>query len=204
MEKLDSKYNDAGLVPAIAQDAQTGEVLMQAYMNEEAARLTLETGYAHYYSRSRRTLWKKGETSGHLQKLVSFALDCDGDCVLLRVRQTGPACHTGARSCFFNLVREDESVKNASLLYELYDLIADRRANPKEGSYTNYLFEKGIDKILKKIGEEAAEVIIAAKNAGTDELRYEAADLLYHLLVLMNEKGLAPEELFAELASRRK
>lgn len=204
MEKLDVKYNEAGLAPAIAQDAQTGEVLMQAYMNEESVRLTLETGYAHYYSRARQTLWKKGETSGNVQKVVSFALDCDNDCVLLRVRQTGSACHTGERSCFFNMVQENETVANASLLYMLYDLIGDRKENPKEGSYTNYLFDKGIDKILKKIGEESAEVIIASKNAGTDELRYEAADLVYHLLVLMNEKGLTLEELFSELAGRKK
>ncbi len=197
------KYNEAGLVPAIAQDAQTGDVLMQAYMNEEAVKKTLETGYAHYFSRSRQSLWKKGETSGNLQKLVSFALDCDKDCVLVKVRQTGPACHTGAQSCFFNLVQQEESVANSALLYELYGVIADRKVNPKEGSYTNYLFEKGIDKILKKVGEESAEVIIASKNEGTDELRYEAADLIYHLLVLMNEKGLSLEELFGELGNRR-
>ncbi len=197
------KYNEAGLVPAIAQDAQTGEVLMQAYMNAEAVKKTLELGYAHYFSRSRQKLWKKGETSGNVQRLVSFALDCDKDCVLLKVRQTGPACHTGAQSCFFNLVQQEESVANAALMYELYNVIADRKTNPKEGSYTNYLFEKGIDKILKKVGEESAEVIIASKNAGTEELRYEAADLIYHLLVLMNEKGLTLEELFGELSGRR-
>lgn len=197
------KYGEAGLVPAIAQDAQTGEVLMQAYMNEEAVKKTLETGYAHYFSRSRQKLWKKGETSGNVQKLVSFALDCDKDCVLIKVRQTGPACHTGAHNCFFNIVQQEESVANSALMYELYDVIADRKVNPKEGSYTNYLFEKGIDKILKKVGEESAEVIIASKNAGTEELRYEAADLIYHLLVLMNEKGLILEELFSELSGRR-
>lgn len=198
------KYNSDGLVPAIVQDAQSGEVLMQAYMNTEAVQKTLETQYAHYWSRSRNQLWKKGETSGHVQKVVSFSLDCDNDCVLLRVRQTGPACHTGNRSCFFNQVEEFETIENAALLYELYDLVADRKANPKENSYTNYLFDKGIDKILKKIGEESAEVIIASKNDGTDELRYEAADLLYHLIVLMNEKGLQWETLFAELADRKR
>ncbi|MDL2237721.1 bifunctional phosphoribosyl-AMP cyclohydrolase/phosphoribosyl-ATP diphosphatase HisIE [Christensenellaceae bacterium OttesenSCG-928-K19] len=198
------KYNEAGLVPAVAQDARTGEVLMQAYMNEESLRLTLKTGYATYYSRSRQKLWKKGESSGHLQQVVSVALDCDYDCVLLKVKQTGPACHTGQRSCFFNEVALVEEVPNSALLYELYGLIADRKENPVEGSYTNYLFEKGIDKILKKVGEENAEVIIAAKNEGTEELRYEAADLIYHLLVLLNEKGLLLDELFEELAKRRK
>ncbi len=198
------KYDANGLVPAIAQDARTGVVLMQAYMNKESLGLTLETGCATYYSRSRKQLWKKGETSGHVQKVVGVSLDCDYDCVLLQVEQTGPACHTGARSCFFNAVPGPEAQANASLLYDLYDLIAGRKENPVEGSYTNYLFEKGIDKILKKIGEESAEVIIASKNEGTDELRYEAADLLYHLLVLMNEKGLSLDELFAELQKRRK
>ena len=176
---------------------------MQAYINKEAYDLTLETGYAHYYSRSRQKLWKKGETSGNVQKIVSVSLDCDGDSVLLQVEQTGVACHTGEYSCFFNTVQEKERIANSSLLYELYDVIADRKINPKEGSYTNYLFEKGIDKILKKVGEENAEVIIASKNPGTDELRYEAADLIYHLLVLMNEKGLSLTELFTELQSRR-
>ena len=200
---MEVKFNSHGLVPAIAQDARTGKVLMQAYMNKEAYDLTLETGYAHYYSRSRQKLWKKGETSGNVQKIVSVSLDCDGDSVLLQVEQTGVACHTGEYSCFFNTVQEKERIANSSLLYELYDVIADRKINPKEGSYTNYLFEKGFDKILKKVGEENAEVIIASKNPGTDELRYEAADLIYHLLVLMNEKGLSLTELFTELQSRR-
>ncbi|MEA5002197.1 MAG: bifunctional phosphoribosyl-AMP cyclohydrolase/phosphoribosyl-ATP diphosphatase HisIE [Christensenella sp.] len=200
---MEIKFGQDGLVPAIAQEADTGVVLMQAYMNKEAFDKTLETGYAHYYSRSRQQLWKKGETSGNVQKIVSVSLDCDGDCVLLQVKQTGVACHTGKYSCFFNQVQDSKEAANSSLLYELYDLIADRKINPKEGSYTNYLFEKGIDKILKKVGEESAEVIIASKNPGTDELRYEAADLLYHLLVLMNEKGLTLPELFAELQNRR-
>ena len=200
---MEIKFDEKGLVPAIAQEARTGAVLMQAYMNQEAYDKTLKTGYAHYYSRSRKQLWKKGETSGNIQKVVSVSLDCDGDCVLLQVEQTGGACHTGEYSCFFNLVQENAKVANSSLLYELYDLIGDRKMHPKKGSYTNYLFEKGIDKILKKIGEESAEVIIASKNPGTSELRYEAADLLYHLLVLMNEKGLSLTELFGELQGRR-
>ena len=200
---MEIKFDEKGLVPAIAQEARTGAVLMQAYMNQEAYDKTLKTGYAHYYSRFRKQLWKKGETSGNIQKVVSVSIDCDGDCVLLQVEQTGGACHTGEYSCFFNLVQENAKVANSSLLYELYDLIGDRKMHPKEGSYTNYLFEKGIDKILKKIGEESAEVIIASKNPGTSELRYEAADLLYHLLVLMNEKGLSLTELFGELQGRR-
>lgn len=200
---MEIKFGKDGLVPAIAQEANTGVVLMQAYMNQEAFDKTLETGYAHYYSRARQKLWKKGETSGNVQEVVSVSLDCDCDCVLLKVKQTGPACHTGEYSCFFNQVQENEQIANSSMMYELYDLIADRKVHPKEGSYTNYLFEKGIDKILKKVGEESAEVIIASKNPGTDELRYEAADLIYHLLVLMNEKGLTLGELFGELQNRR-
>lgn len=200
---MEIKFDEKGLVCAIAQEARTGAVLMQAYMNQEAFDKTLETGYAHYYSRSRNELWKKGATSGNLQKVVSVSLDCDRDSVLLQVEQTGVACHTGHYSCFFDLIQENEKIANSSLLYELYDLIADRKIHPKEGSYTNYLFEKGIDKILKKIGEESAEVIIASKNPGTAELQYEAADLIYHLLVLMNEKGLTLTELFSELEGRR-
>jgi phosphoribosyl-ATP pyrophosphohydrolase/phosphoribosyl-AMP cyclohydrolase len=196
-------YNADGLVPAIAQDAVTGRVLMQAYMNAEAVLKTMQTHYAHYYSRSRKQLWKKGEISGNVQEVISFALDCDCDCVLLQVRQVGPACHTGKKSCFFNLVEEWEKMTDASILYDLYNLIADRKQNPKEGSYTNYLFTNGIDKILKKVGEESTEVIIASKNPGTEELRFEVADLLYHLLVLMNEKGLTLQDLFGELESRR-
>ncbi len=203
MDTKQIKFNQDGLVPAIAQDAESGKVLMQAYMNEEAVKKTLATGFAHYYSRSRKKLWKKGETSGNVQKLVSFTLDCDKDSVLLQVWQTGPACHTGKQSCFFNQVWENKETANSAILYELYDVIAERKLHPKEGSYTNYLFDKGIDKMLKKIGEESAEVIIASKNAGTEELRYEAADLLYHLLVLMNEKGLSLHDLFAELKERR-
>lgn len=200
------KFDEKGLVPAIAQSAETGAVLMQAYMNEEAVRKTIETGYAHYYSRSRQKLWKKGEQSGNTQKVVDFSLDCDMDSVLLRVNQLGPACHTGEYSCFHNEVAKFDapSCENSSVLEELYAVVCDRRANPKEGSYTNYLFDKGIDKILKKVGEESAEVIIASKNPGTEELRYEAADLLYHLTVLFCEKGLAPGEVFDELRKRHK
>ena len=166
----------------------------------------MKTGYAHYYSRSRKKLWKKGEQSGNTQKVVDFSMDCDYDCVLLRVNQLGPACHTGEYSCFHHEVARYEapSCANSSMMEELYAIVCERRANPKKGSYTNYLFDKGIDKILKKVGEESAEVIIASKNPGTDELRYEAADLLYHLTVLFCEKGLTPGEVFDELRSRHK
>lgn len=198
------KFNNDGLIPAIAQDAETGEVLMQAYMNRESLQLTLDTGFAHYFSRSRQSLWKKGETSGNVQRVVSIWTDCDNDCILLKVRQTGVACHTGERSCFFKNIVTNENVASASFLYKLYDTIKNRKLNPIEGSYTNYLFDKGIDKILKKVGEECSEVIIASKNSGTDELQYEEADLIYHLLVLMNEKGLTLESLFAELENRVK
>jgi phosphoribosyl-ATP pyrophosphohydrolase/phosphoribosyl-AMP cyclohydrolase len=200
------KFDEKGLVPAIAQSAETGAVLMQAYMNEEAVQKTIETGYAHYYSRSRKKLWKKGDQSGNTQKVVDFSLDCDMDSVLLRVNQLGPACHTGEYSCFHNEIQNTgvPSCANSAVLEDLYAVVCDRKANPKEGSYTNYLFEKGIDKILKKVGEEAAEVIIASKNAGTDELRYEAADLLYHLTVLLCEKELTPGEVFDELKKRHK
>lgn len=200
-QKIDFS-KQGGLVPAIAQDAHTGEVLMLAYMDEEAMEKTLSTGFAHYHSRSRDALWKKGESSGNVQRVVSVRLDCDRDAVLLLVEQEGNACHTGARSCFFNTVKDGED--DSRILFDLAEVLADRRKHPAAGSYTNYLFDKGIDKILKKVGEESAEVIIAAKNPGTEELRYESADLLYHLLVLFEEKGLDLREVFAELKGRRK
>lgn len=198
------RFDDKGLVPVIAQDAKTGAVLMLAYMNREALKETLETGKMCYYSRSRQCLWRKGETSGHVQELVSLSYDCDGDALLARVLQTGPACHTGSYSCFFNTLKKGgEEQATSGILEELYAVIKDRQLNPKEGSYTNYLFTKGIDKILKKVGEESAEVIIAAKNPDKGELRYEAADLLYHLLVLLCERDMVPQEIFQELAGRR-
>lgn len=197
------KFDEKGLVSTIVQDAATNAVLMNAYMNKESIELTEQTGYMHYFSRSRGKLWKKGETSGNVQKVVSLRLDCDGDAILARVEQTGPACHTGSYSCFSELVSGEDKNASAGIIEELYGVIMDRKLNPPEGSYTKYLFEKGIDKILKKVGEETAEVIIAAKNPGTDELRYESADLIYHLMVLFAEKGLTPQELFKELAGRR-
>ncbi|MFY9612958.1 MAG: bifunctional phosphoribosyl-AMP cyclohydrolase/phosphoribosyl-ATP diphosphatase HisIE [Tissierellaceae bacterium] len=198
---MDVKFNQDGLVPAIAQDVGTGEVLMLAYMNEEALRLTKETGIAHYYSRSRQALWKKGETSGHIQEVKGIYYDCDGDAVLLKVNQIGAACHTGNYSCFFN---EEKGYKDLSnILKDLYKVIIDRKKNPQEGSYTQYLFDKGIVKILKKIGEEAAEVIIGAKN-DKQELIYEASDLIYHLIVLLVNEGVTPAEIMEELRGRMK
>ena len=197
------KFDERGLICAIAQDYASGDVLMQAYMNEEALDKTLKTGYAHYYSRSRQCLWKKGETSGHVQKVVSCTFDCDNDCLLMQVEQTGAACHTGRRSCFFQTVKEDDGA-GIRFLAELELIVHDRKNNPEGGSYTTYLLEKGVDKIAKKVGEEAAETIIAAKNEGTKELISESADLLYHLAVLFAAKGVSFAEVCSELKSRHK
>ncbi len=198
---MDIKYNQDGLIPAVAQDIATGEVLMLAYMNEEAVKLTLEKRVAHYYSRSRKKLWLKGETSGNIQEVKGFYYDCDGDTILLKVNQTGVACHTGEYSCFFNKVEGAEDYKNT--LANLYKVILDRKLNPIEGSYTNYLFDKGIDKILKKVGEESAEVIIGAKN-NQEELIYESSDLIYHLLVLLVNEGVTLGDIYEELTKRMK
>ena len=194
------KFDEKGLICAVAQDCESGEVLMQAYMNLEAYEKTLETGYAHYYSRSRQKLWKKGEESGHLQEVVSVSLDCDGDCVLLRVRQTGAACHTGNYSCFFNTVKEGGA--GAEMLGRLQRVVEDRRDRPEEGSYTCYLFEKGVDKIAKKTGEEAVELVIAAKNGDKEEIVGECADLFYHTLVLLANAGVKLSDVCAELEER--
>ena len=194
------KFDEKGLICAVAQDCESGEVLMQAYMNLEAYEKTLETGYAHYYSRSRQKLWKKGEESGHLQEVVSVSLDCDGDCVLLRVRQTGAACHTGHYSCFFNTVKEGGA--GAEMLGRLQRVVKDRRDRPEEGSYTCYLFEKGVDKIAKKTGEEAVELVIAAKNGDKEEIVGECADLFYHTLVLLANAGVKLSDVCAELEER--
>lgn len=202
------KFNENGLVPAIAQDYKTGEVLMLAYMNEESLKLTIETRKVHYYSRSRQKLWLKGETSGNFQFLKSISYDCDGDAILLKIEQKGPACHTGSRNCFFNMpvnfsdeADNEESFEN--VIRQIYEVVVDRKKNPKEGSYTNYLFDRGLDKILKKVGEEAAEVIIAAKNKSADEIRYEVADLMYHIIVLLVERGMSFEDILKELKGRR-
>lgn len=203
------KFDANGLVPAIAQDVKTGAVLMLAYMNEQSVRLTLETGYATYFSRSRQKLWRKGEESGHVQRVRAIRYDCDGDTLLLQVEQEGVACHTGEYTCFHNTLKaldgEGEAAKGqgSAVLQEVFNVILGRMANPVEGSYTNYLLDKGVEKIAKKVGEEATETVIAAIKANKDELRYEASDLLYHLLVLLAQQGVTLEELWAELASRR-
>jgi phosphoribosyl-ATP pyrophosphohydrolase/phosphoribosyl-AMP cyclohydrolase len=199
------KLDDRGLVPVVAQDARTGEVLMLAWANAEALRRTMDTGRATYWSRSRGELWTKGETSGNAQAVEEVRVDCDGDAVLYRVRQTGPACHTGERSCFFRAVDGDQLAPGDDprhVLARVEETIAARDAERPEGSYTTYLFAQGLDKVLKKVGEEAAETIIAAKNEGTEQLRAESADLLYHLMVLWRAKGLPLDELWAELDQR--
>ena len=196
--------DEHGLIPCIVQDEANGEVLMLAYMNEESFRLTLRTGRMTYWSRSRQEIWVKGLTSGHYQFVRSISLDCDGDTLLAKVAQIGAACHTGNRSCFYReLYRIGHPAADPQqVLQDVYAVIADRKLHPREGSYTNYLFDKGIDKILKKVGEEASETIIAAKNPDRTESIYEIADLLYHLMVLMCEKGLTWEDIAGELADR--
>lgn len=201
----DFKTNEAGLVPVVVQDYRTSEVLMVAYMNGEAYENTLRTGKMTYYSRSRQELWLKGATSGHYQYVRELTADCDMDTILARVSQIGAACHTGAKSCFFNeVVKRDEPEKgNPLTVFEsVFAVIQDRRIHPKEGSYTNYLFDKGLDKILKKLGEEATEIVIAAKNPNDNEIKYEIADFLYHMMVLMAEKDVTWEEITQELAKR--
>ncbi len=232
MEKLfnELKFDDRGLIPVVTQDNRTDEVLMLAYMNREALEKTLETGKVYYWSRSRWKLWLKGETSGHFQHVKSISYDCDGDTILIKAEQKGAACHTGHHSCFYrkldfeaisgetvpreerqaqagtvrhNIAGEDDDKDLSKVLKEVYNIVVDRKANPKEGSYTNYLFQKGLDKILKKVGEEAAEVIIASKNTDSGNIKCEIADLMYHLCVLMVEKGVGMEDVFDELKGRR-
>lgn len=183
-------YDDNGLIPAIIQDDITGKVLMLAYMNEEALQKTIETKETWFYSRSRKELWNKGATSGNRQKVKSIALDCDQDALLVTVEPLGPACHTGEESCFFNIVQEKDLSKR-EVIHTIVDVIEERRNNPVEGSYTTYLFNEGIDKVLKKVGEETSEVIIGAKNNDKEEIKWEIADLVYHTLVLMNITGVS-------------
>ncbi len=201
----DFKQNSDAMVPVIVQDYITSEVLMMAYMNEEAYINTIRSGKMTYYSRSRQELWIKGATSGHYQYVRSLTADCDKDTILAKVKQIGSACHTGAKSCFFNeVVQKDyeESSNPLKVFEEVFSVIKDRKINPKEGSYTNYLFDKGIDKILKKLGEEATEIVIAAKNPNANEIKYEISDFLYHMMVLMAEKEITWEEITKELANR--
>ncbi len=193
------KYNEKGLIPAIVTDARTGKVLMLAYMNQESLEITLKEEKTCFFSRSRNELWRKGATSGNTQEVVSISTDCDKDTLLVSVIPAGPACHTGSESCFFNSI-----VENAApfTIEGLMDLIKGRKTDKKEGSYTTYLFEKGRDKILKKVGEEATEVIIAGKADDKAETIYELADLMYHALVLMADMEISVDDVMKELASR--
>ena len=198
------KLNSDGLVPVIVQDYRTNEVLMMAYMDEEAFEHTVKVGRMTYYSRSRKQQWIKGETSGHFQYVKSLTVDCDKDTILAKVEQVGAACHTGNRTCFFQTIVGNESdAKNPLQVFEsVYSTIMDRKLHPKEGSYTNCLFDKGIDKILKKVGEEATELVIAAKNPNPEEIKYEMSDFLYHAMVLMAERGITWDDIIEELANR--
>lgn len=204
MDWSEFKTGADGLLPVIVQDYKTDEVLMEAYMNQEAYEATVRTGRMTYWSRSRQELWVKGMTSGHYQYVKELRIDCDCDTILARVAQIGAACHTGNRSCFYRtLMKKDYVERNPLRVFEeVYGVIEDRKIHPKEGSYTNYLFDKGIDKILKKVGEEAAEIIIAAKNPDPEEVKYEISDFLYHVMVLMVERGVTWEEIVRELADR--
>lgn len=193
-----AQFNSDGLIPAVVQDVRTREVLTVAYMNQESLRLTLEKGETYFYSRSRKALWHKGETSGNFQKVRGVKLDCDNDTVLVEVEPLGPACHTNAYSCF------GVEPGFGGTIQRLYDLIAKRRETRPEGSYTTKLFDQGIDKIVKKLGEEAVETVIAAKNDSSERIVEETSDLLYHLLVTLVEKGVTLEEIQAELAKRHK
>mgnify|MGYP003290208686 CR=1 FL=1 len=197
---VELKYNSDGLIPAIVQDFHTKKVLMLAYMNKESLEITINEGKTCFFSRSRQQLWRKGETSGNTQQVVSIRTDCDKDTLLIEVIKAGPACHTGSETCFFEDIVTSEQ---ESFSYEgLYEMLVGRKVNKKEGSYTTYLFEKGIDKILKKVGEECTEVIIGAKGGDKAETVYEIADLIYHITVMMIEMGISIDEVTAELAKR--
>jgi phosphoribosyl-ATP pyrophosphohydrolase/phosphoribosyl-AMP cyclohydrolase len=199
------RYDERGLVPVVAQDAATGEVLMLAWATAQALRETERTGRAVYFSRSRQALWAKGDTSGHVQHVREIRVDCDRDALVYRVDQEGPACHTGQRSCFYRAAAGDALADAADprpVVARVDEIVAQRFRERPQGSYTAYLFAKGLDKILKKVGEEATETVIAAKNEGTDELRSEAADLLFHLLVLFRQKGLPLADVWSELDHR--
>ena len=199
----DVRFDERGLVPAVVQDARTREVLTLAYMNEESLRRTLAEGETWFWSRSRSELWHKGATSGNTQRVVEVRADCDSDALVVLVEPRGPACHTGARSCFGSEGDEVEAGIGGAL-EEVYRVVGERRREMPEGSYTTYLFEKGLNKILKKVGEESAETIIAAKDGDNEALRAETADLLYHLVVMLVERGVTLEEIARELARRRR
>jgi phosphoribosyl-ATP pyrophosphohydrolase/phosphoribosyl-AMP cyclohydrolase len=206
-------FDERGLIPVIVQDSNTRQVLTLAYMNAESLKRTLETSETWFWSRSRSSLWHKGETSGHTQRVVDILVDCDNDSLTILVKPNGPACHTGEQSCFHNALQEaDDSPERIAheepdlgdVLNDLYALVESRKRDRPEGSYTTYLFDQGLDKILKKVGEESSETIIAAKNQDSEALAREASDLLYHLIVLMVERGLTLEEIRDELVSRGK
>ncbi|KMT22588.1 bifunctional phosphoribosyl-AMP cyclohydrolase/phosphoribosyl-ATP diphosphatase HisIE [Clostridium cylindrosporum] len=199
---MEIKYDANGLVPAVIQCVNTGKVLMLGYMNSESLEKTIETKNVWFYSRSRQKLWMKGETSGNIQVVKSIKSDCDNDALLIEVESRGPICHTGNSTCFFNEIEKESEYVN--IVDELYKTIVHRKENPVEGSYTNYLFDKGVDKILKKVGEETSEVIIGAKNDSKEEMSYEISDLIYHLLVLMVDRGVKVEDIKAELLKRFK
>lgn len=203
------KFDEKGLITAVVQDAYTNEVLMTAYMNEQTLKQTIDTGKATFWSRSRQEVWVKGETSGNYLNVSEIRVDCDGDCLVVIAKADGPACHTGNRTCFYRKIENGELTEDnkepdkSYILAELGGVTEDRKKNPKEGSYTNYLFDKGEDKILKKVGEEAAEVVIAGKNRDKDEITYETADLLYHLTVMLSDNDMSWNDVFLELEKRR-
>ena len=198
---MELKFDEKGLIPAIVQDHYTKEVLTLAYMNKESLAITIDERRTCFWSRSRQELWRKGDTSGNVQHVVSITADCDGDALVVEVVKDGPACHTGSESCFFNEIYLSEELKQFS--YEgLYHLIEGRKTNPKEGSYTTYLFDKGLDKILKKVGEECTEVIIGGRKEDKEETVYEIADLCYHVMVLMVQMGITVEDITRELEKR--
>jgi len=200
---VELKFDENGLIPVITQDCDTKAVLMLGYMNKQALELTIETGKVHYYSRSRQALWLKGETSGHFQMMQNIRYDCDADAILVLAKQTGVACHTGEYSCFYRSVTGGEADSDVgTMLKQIYNVVVGRRETPVEGSYTNYLLEKGIDKTLKKVGEETTEVVIAAKNEDKAEMAYEIADLMYHLTVSMVQSGVEWGDVAAELVKR--
>lgn len=203
------KFDASGLIPAVVQNIETNEVLMVAYMNADTIKQTIDTGRATFWSRSRQEVWVKGDTSGNYMYVKEIRVDCDCDCLILMVNPAGPACHTGNRSCFFRKIENGKIVedKDMPLRSDIFAreqaVVIDRKEHPEEGSYTNYLFDKGEDKILKKVGEEAAEVVIAGKNRDKDEISYEVADLIYHMTVMLVDNGMTWDDIYKEMERRR-
>ena len=203
------KFDAAGLIPAVVQNIETNEILMVAYMNADTIKQTIETGRATFWSRSRQEVWVKGDTSGNYMYVKEIRVDCDCDCLVVLANPAGPACHTGNRTCFFRkledgkLVEDNKEAVRSDIFAREQAVVVDRKAHPEEGSYTNYLFDKGEDKILKKVGEEAAEVVIAGKNRDKDEISYEVADLMYHLTVMLVDNGMTWEDIYEEMERRR-